>query len=104
MISMTIYRHASSIVGSYGDAEEWWRAVERRRSKSCDNVNHHHHHHHVLHVDHLGHILHVPRIGHLAQCYCFLYLSYITGLMQLEGRKVEGYKLSCLFETIPNRN
>ena len=98
MISMAIYRHASSTVGSYGDAEEWWSGGGR------SHVTVNHHHHDVLHVDHLGHILHVPRIGHLAQCYCFLYLSYITGLMQLEGRKVEGYKLSCLFETIPNRN
>ena len=72
-----------------GGAEE----VKCQGQRSHDKVNHHHHH--VLHVGHLGHILHVPRVGHIAQYYWF-YLSYITGLMQLEGKKL-GYKLLYLF-------
>ena len=49
---------------------------------------------HVLHVDHIGHIIHVPHVGHLniithAQYYCFLYILYNNGLMQLERRKVK---------------
>ena len=60
-------------------------------------------HHHVRHVGHLGHFLHVPHVGHLhitahAQCYnCLSILCtmqyYNNGLMQLERRKVIGYKL-----------
>ena len=57
---------------------------------------------HVLHVVHLGHFIHVLQVGHLhiiphAQCYCFLYFLYNSGLMQLDRRKEKGYIIWCIF-------
>ena len=56
----------------------------------------------VLHVAHMGHVLHVHHAGQLhviahARCYCFLSFLHNGGLMQLERRKVKGYKLLCIF-------
>ena len=63
----------------------------------------------VLYVAHLGHVLHAHHACQLhvishARCYCFLSILHNGGLMQLERRKVKGYKLLCLFKTMPNRS
>ena len=76
--------------------------VEVQRSKVNVTVNYHHHVLQVGNLSHFLHILHIPHIGHLhiiaqVQCYCLLSILYNSGLMQIERRKVEGYKLLCLF-------